>query len=131
VDYVGAVIRREKENAVVKIGMEANVEGVNEISKSRPWIYDSTLYNWPRAQNYIATAVLMQQVIEQARAESSAIKDAIEDNFEIQSSYSTTGSTRHTQLQSSVSEQDQEEEEFVEQEDFEDEEDEESGHEGQ
>jgi hypothetical protein len=73
----------------------------------------------------------MQQVIEQDRAESSAIKDAIGDNFEIQSSYSTTGSTRHTHLQSSVSEQDQEEEEFVEQEDFEDEEDEEPGHEGQ
>jgi hypothetical protein len=56
----------------------------------------------------------MQQVIEQDRAGSAAIEDAIESNPEIQSSYSTTGATRHTQ----GSEQDQEEEEFVDQEDL-------------
>jgi hypothetical protein len=61
------------------------------------------------------------------------IKDAIENNPEIQSSsstHSTTGSTHYTQTRSSASseqqqEQDQGEEEFAEQEDFEDEEEEE------
>jgi hypothetical protein len=72
----------------------------------------------------------MQQVIEQDRAESAAIKDTVENYSEIQSSYSTTGSTHHTQGCSSASseqEQDQEEEEFMEQEDFEDEDEEEEG----
>jgi hypothetical protein len=79
----------------------------------------------------------MQHVIEQDNAESAAIKDAIENNPEIQSSsYSTTGSTHHTQAQSSAPSeqaQGQEEEEFMEQEDFEDEdaEEEEPEQEGQ